>query len=215
MQTKFKGVLFDIDGTLTSTNQLIFDTFNFILNKYSGKTLSSKEIIAMFGPPEETILEELYADRYHQVQADYYNYYEVNHQRMVSLYPGILQLLEELHAAGAIIGAFTGKGRKCALITLEQTEIVDYFQLVVTGSDVRQHKPHHEGILQFMETFQLAPEEVVMIGDATADIIAARNAGVAVYSVVWDSYGKQDVLAMNPDNVFYTVTELRDSLLQA
>ncbi|MBI5727076.1 MAG: HAD family hydrolase [Ignavibacteriales bacterium] len=215
MQSLYKGVLFDIDGTLTSTNQLIFDTFNHILKKYKGKTFSNQEIIALFGPPEEDILSDLFGDKLEEVQADYYSYYENNHGQMVDLYPGIQELLEDLHDAGAVIGAFTGKGRRCAIITMEQTEIIKYFKIVISGSDVVNHKPHHEGIMTFMEQFNLAPSETVMIGDATADILAARGAGVDALSVVWDSYGIEDVTRMNPNNVYKTVAELRKVLLKS
>ena len=53
MAKLFDGFIFDIDGTLTSTNQLIFDSFNFIAKKYLDKTFTDEEIIAMFGPPED------------------------------------------------------------------------------------------------------------------------------------------------------------------
>ncbi len=48
-----KCIIFDMDGTLTRTNQLIFDTFNYIAGKYEGRRYSEQEITAMFGPPEE------------------------------------------------------------------------------------------------------------------------------------------------------------------
>ncbi len=60
----FDGFIFDIDGTLTSTNQLIFDSFNFIAKKYLDKTFTDEEIISMFGPPEDDILKELCGENY-------------------------------------------------------------------------------------------------------------------------------------------------------
>ncbi len=52
-------VIFDIDGTLTQTNDLIFATFNHVAQRYVGKTFSPPEITAMFGPPEEVAIERL------------------------------------------------------------------------------------------------------------------------------------------------------------
>jgi len=55
----FDGFIFDIDGTLTSTNQLIFDSFNFIAKKYLNKSFTDEEIISMFGPTEDVILKKM------------------------------------------------------------------------------------------------------------------------------------------------------------
>jgi len=52
---KFEGIIFDIDGTLTSTNELIFASFNHVATKYLNKKLTNEEIISLFGPPEDTI----------------------------------------------------------------------------------------------------------------------------------------------------------------
>ena len=51
-----KCIVFDMDGTMTQTNQLIYDSFNYIAQKYKGKTYTIPEINAMFGPPEEEAL---------------------------------------------------------------------------------------------------------------------------------------------------------------
>lgn len=53
----FKGIIFDIDGTLTSTNELIFNSFNHIFHKYFNKLLTHDEIISLFGPTEDEIID--------------------------------------------------------------------------------------------------------------------------------------------------------------
>ena len=75
----FDAFIFDIDGTLTSTNQLIFDSFNFIAKKYLNKTFTDEEIISMFGPPEDVILKELCGVKFEEAKKDYYKYYSDNH----------------------------------------------------------------------------------------------------------------------------------------
>ena len=80
--------------------------------------------------------------------------------------------------------------------------------MIVTGDDIEGHKPSPEGIDLFVHKFNLNRNKVLMIGDAPADINAARNAGVKIASVVWDSYAKEKILEMNSDYVFETVPEL-------
>ncbi len=61
---KFDGIIFDIDGTLTSTNELIFAAFNHIAKKYLDKTFSDEEIISFFGPTEDVIIKQWCGDKY-------------------------------------------------------------------------------------------------------------------------------------------------------
>ncbi len=209
---KYKGIIFDIDGTLTSTNELIFATFNHIAQKYEGRTYSEQEIIAMFGPTEDVILKEKFnGDKFKEVYEEYYKFYRENHPRMADLYPGIVDILIELKQKKIYTSIFTGKGRKTTEITLEILGIKSFFDMIVTGDDVVNHKPSPEGILKFLNEFNLNRDEALMVGDSIADIVAANEAGIDIASVVWDSYAKEDVIKLNPLH-FETVNSFRQWL---
>jgi len=212
MTKLFDAFIFDIDGTLTSTNQLIFDSFNFIAKKYLNKSFTDDEIISMFGPPENDILKKLCRENYESSRKDYFAYYSKNHWK-AELYSGIKEILEHLKSKNYPIGIFTGKGRDASLITLKKLGVDHYFDLIVTGDDVENHKPSPEGIIKFVNHFKLEPERVLMIGDSVADIEASKEAGVKIASVLWDSYGKEEVKTLNSDYYFHTVEELRKFLL--
>lgn len=207
---KFEGFIFDIDGTLTSTNRLIFDTFNYVAEKYLGRKYTDEEIIGFFGPTEDVILKELMKENYESARKDYYDYYRSNHKRLADIYPGIKDILVQIKNAGKPLGIFTGKGRESSIISLKAIGVYDLFDLIVTGDDVKEHKPSAEGILKFVNHFNLKPQEVLMIGDAPSDIKAARKAGVKVASVLWDSYAKEQVLQMESDFNIHTVSELKE-----
>jgi HAD superfamily hydrolase (TIGR01549 family) len=216
MKKLFDGFIFDIDGTLTSTNQLIFNSFNYIAKKYLNRTFTNDEIISLFGPTEDVILKEWCGDkpaspagRYEEARKDYYQYYS-DHHGIAGLYAGIKEILRHLKDKGYPIGIFTGKGRTASLITLEKLGVDQYFDLIVTGDDVENHKPSPEGIQKFINHFGLIPERVLMIGDSVSDVIASKEAGVKIASVLWDSYGKEEVKALNSDYYFHTVAELKE-----
>ena len=208
MKSRFKGIIFDVDGTLTFTNRLIFDSFNHITQKYLGRKFSDEEIIALFGPTEDVILKEMCKDEYEVARKEYYQYYKENHN-IARTYAGIETLIEDLFNDKIILGVFTGKGRTSALITLDELGLTDYFGLIVSGDDVVNHKPHPEGIKKFLEQYNLSPDEVLMVGDAPSDIKAAKAAGVSIASVIWDSYSEDEVKKLNPENIFHSVEELR------
>lgn len=210
---KYRGIIFDIDGTLTSTNRLIFDTFNHVAQKYLGKRFSDNEIIAMFGPPEDVILKQLFSEKLEEVTEDYYTYYRENHS-IVEVYSGIKELVLDLKSHPVLLSVFTGKGRRSSMITLEEVGVVHCFDMIVTGDDVQEHKPSAEGILKFVNEFNLPKEKVLMIGDAVSDVKAARSAGVDYASVLWDSYGAEKVKEINNDKVFHSVEELREYIFR-
>lgn len=213
MSKLFDGFIFDVDGTLTSTNQLIFDSFNFIAKKYLNRTFTDEEIVAMFGPTEDVILKEWCRDRYAETRKDYYKFYSDNHS-IAELYPGIKEILDSLKNHNFPLGIFTGKGREATMITLKKLEVANYFDLIVTGDDVKNHKPSAEGILKFVNHFGLKKERVLMIGDSVSDVKASKEAGIKVASVLWDSYGKDKVKTLQSEYYFQSVEELKELIFK-
>ena len=206
-------IIFDMDGTLTQTNQLIFDSFNAIVERYQGKRLKDLEITALFGPPEEGALAKVVGeDLVPKVMGEYLEFYRSNHQRLATLYPGIRPLLDYLKSRKQYLALFTGKGVHTTRITLEEFGLTDLFDCVITGNDVEEHKPSGEGIRTILERFGLKPDQALMVGDSVADVKAARDAGVPVVSVVWDSYARERVVQMNGENIFETVADLHEWL---
>jgi HAD superfamily hydrolase (TIGR01509 family) len=212
MHTLFDGFIFDIDGTLTSTNQLIFDSFNHITQKYLDRPFSDEEIIGLFGPTEGQIFEKLFGEKHLEVGKDYYQFYSDNHS-MANIYPGLKEILIELKKKNYPLGIYTGKGRESSMITITKLGIDKYFDLIVSGDDVENQKPAPDGILKFVDQFKLNNERVLMIGDAVGDVKAARSAGVKIASVLWDSYAAEKVKTMGSDYYFHSVEELGKFLL--
>lgn len=205
--------IFDLDGTLTRTNELIYATFNHVARKYLAKEFTPGEITGMFGPPEEVAIERLVGPgRRDAALVDFYDFYEKHHPAMASAYDGIRECLAFLKERGCILAIFTGKGRRTALTTLREIGLGEFFDAVITGSDVDNHKPSADGINSVLKRFALEPAEVMMVGDAVADVLAARAAHVRVASVLWDSYAREKVLTLGADEQFHSVAEFRSWL---
>jgi len=202
-----------MDGTLTQTNQLIYDSFNYIALKYAGRTYSVPEITAMFGPPEEgSLLAIVCPEQIDEVMKDYLAFYRAHHNDLAKIYSGIEDILQSLKENGKKLAVFTGKGTHTAMITLQEFHIEKYFDYIVTGNDVVKYKPSSEGLLKIMEHFALQPDELLMVGDSVSDVKAAREAGVKIAAVLWDSYAKEKVLQMKTDFVFENTKEFQDWL---
>lgn len=207
----FEGIIFDIDGTLASTIELIHASFNYITTKYLNKKISREDVINLFGPTEDVILQEWFKENLSDVQDDYYKFYRDEHYT-ANAYPGIEEILQLVKSKNIPVGIFTGKGKRTTLITLEVLKLKKYFDFIVTGDDVVNHKPSGEGIIKFVEEYKLNKDKVLMIGDSTGDIEASREAGVKIGSVLWDSYSKEEIIKLGSDYIFHSVEELKKFL---
>ncbi len=201
----FDGFIFDIDGTLASTHDLIFASFNHVADKYLHRTFTNEEISSLFGPTEDVILKEWMKEDYERAREDYFDFYSNQHVEMADVFPGIVEALKLIKSKKLPIGIYTGKGKDSSIITLRQIGVFDMFDIVITGDDVEEHKPSPEGINKFVHHFSLKPEKVLMIGDAISDVQAATSAGVKCALVLWDTYAKEKYSNVTSDYIFETV----------
>lgn len=202
-------VIFDIDGTLTETNELIFASFNHVAEKHLGRRFSPPEIIALFGPPEEgAVLKMFGPENLDAIMEELLEYYADHHASMASMHEGIDGILRYLKSRGVKLAVFTGKGRRTAMITLEALQLAQLFDLIVSGNDVVHHKPHPEGIFRVLDTFGLKPDQALMVGDSLSDVHASHAAGVPIASVLWDSYDPVRVRSAGPEYVFETARDM-------
>ena len=205
---EFDCFIFDMDGTVSDTNRLIYDSFNYIARTYRGREYSEGEITKMFGPPEEdALLAVVGKDVIDRAMADYLAFYRSQHRTLARLHVGIEDALARLKKRGKKIALFTGKGKHTTAISLEEFGIGRYFDFVVTGNDVLNHKPSGDGIRKILEHFHVHEERALMVGDSVGDVKAAHDAHVAVAAVLWDSYSKDQVMRMKSDYLFHDVQE--------
>ncbi len=182
--------LFDLDGTLTETHQLIFDSFNHVLMKYKSIQMTPAQILSYFGPPEEVCIRNMMDGiDFDPVWKDFLEYYR-SHLGESIVFEGIKGLLEQLKKRGKLIGVFTAKGTSTAEITLEFHGLRSLFDIVVTGSVVKNHKPNPEGIEIALDRLGIMPEDTIVIGDSPSDYKAAASAGTDFIAVLYDNVSR-------------------------
>lgn len=203
----FDGIIFDVDGTLAETHELIFASFNHVAEKYLNKRLTNEEIVALFGPTEDVILKEWMKDDYESARKDYFDFYESKHSEMAEIFPGLKEAINIIKEHSIPLGIFTGKGRDSAEITLKSIGLFDQFDMILSGDDVDAHKPSPDGINRFIKQYNLRPEHVLMVGDAIHDVMASESAGVKCALVLWDEYSRNRCKECKTDYRFYSVDE--------
>ena len=212
--TKIKSVIFDLDGTIGDTLPLIYKAFKLSIEPLINRSVSDAEIMATFGPSEEGTIMALAPDHYDRGLADYLSYYEAWHHLCPEPFDGVRELLETLGNHNVRLGMVTGKGERSAYITLREFNLVDHFEIIETGSPLGPRKP--EGIKAALDLFgDISTQETIYVGDTPSDIHSSRQAGVSIVAAAWaDTAEKDTLLALQPDEIFYTIPSFRDWLYE-
>ena len=188
------------------TLPVCFAAFRPTLEAFVGRRYGNAEIMATFGPSEEGIMQRLVPDRWEACLAAYLEAYEREHGRCTAPFPGLEGAFELLRARGAALAIVTGKGAVSAAVSLRQLGVGRYFDVVETGSPVGGIKP--ASIRKVLVRWGARPDEVAYVGDAAADVDAAKEAGVIALAAAWASTARADELeARRPLATFSTVAD--------
>ncbi|MTH53546.1 HAD-IA family hydrolase [Bacillus mangrovi] len=205
-----KAMIFDFDGTLANTLPNAFQAFQEVFKSYDQKEITSDDIKAMFGPPEqEIILRNLAHENKEEAVERFYKLYEDRHQELVKPDEEISGMLQSLKERGTKIGIVTGKSRRGLDISLKALEMDIEFDAVVTGDDVNEAKPAPEGIQRALAEMDAQPEHAMYIGDSDADIEAGLAAGVYTVGVQWLPEFQTAEFKKGPHAVYTTVRDFR------
>lgn len=207
MEKRSLTVIFDLDGTLLNSIDLIVACYEATLSHFLGKVPTREEILNDVGLPLKTALERINKDKAKEMEIYYRAFQKDNHDKFASLYPGAIKILEDLHKREIKVGVATSKARAGLEICLHMFP-KDFVQVWITADDVEHHKPHPEPLLTVAETLQTPASNCVYVGDTHFDKEAAGNAGMHFIGVTWGA-GSRDELGSTAVDTF---DELRSSL---
>jgi len=206
---KIDTVLFDLDGTLIDSNDLIIKCFDMVFKKYLPNTLLTKEqLIEMVGPPlKETFKIVSKNPDVIQDMIDFYREcYLENEFAFIDIYPNVLDTLKILKNRGFNLGVVSTKFSTSAMPSIEHYCMDKYFNTYSFLDDVNEHKPHPEPIFYALKQLKNY-NNVLFVGDNTSDILAGRNASVLTCGVEW-SMKKELIKALKPDFWINNFTDL-------
>lgn len=184
--TKITTVLFDFDGTLMNTNDLIIDSWRHTFRVLKGEDINEEEIIRTFGEPLIQTMEKFFPNiPIDECVEIYRSYHRESFGDKISLFPGIKEMLRDLKQLGYKLAVVTSRAGLTTKEAMEKYEIQQYFDAVVTCDDTDKHKPDPEPVNIALEQLNSSTKESIMIGDSMYDILCARNAGVLSVLVAW------------------------------
>lgn len=204
MTLRYATYLFDLDGTLLDSIELIVASFRHTAAWHAERT-------GMPEPPEEqwtagigrTLREQLGAlartpEELEGLVDTYVRWNLAQHDAMVRPYPGAIETVRTLQREGAQLALVTGKMRRGALAGLRVLGLEDAFPVKVCGDDVEHGKPHPESVYKALDALGVPGDGAVFVGDSPHDMGSGRAAGVATAAARWGPFADSDLAAHAP-----------------
>ncbi len=206
--SRVKCVLFDLDGTLIDTIELILESFRYATTKVLGRELPRDELLRNVGQPLATQMREFSPAHADELLRVYREYNWANHDSMADEYPGTERALEELRERGFALGVVTSKGEPMTRRGLELFDLGRYFDCVVTADDVPNHKPDPYPLRHAAGIIGVDVSLCAYVGDSPHDMAAALAADAVAIGVTWGAFTAAAVSEPGPDYIVDSMEEL-------
>ena len=212
---RFDLIAFDWDGTLYDSTQIIVRCIQSAVVDVGGQKPTDEQAAYVIGmalmPALAHAAPDVPKDKYPMLGERYRHYYAAHHNDL-SLFDGILPMLQALREKQHLLTVATGKSRQGLDDALHQVALRGMFDGSRTA-DETAGKPNPRMLHELMAEFGVSPERTLMIGDTTHDLEMAHNAGCASIAVSYGAHGTSDFGRWNPLTVAHNVGELHDWLI--
>lgn len=206
-----KAIVFDIDGTIIDTEQIILKSVQMVLKEETQKEYTFEELRFVLGIPGEDALKKLdikNADRVLERLSGTIR--QFLHES--SIFEGMEETLSTLAKEPIQMGIVTSKTEQEVVNEFNPFGLSEYFKQIISASDTEKHKPHPDPLLRCLELLQVAPEETIYIGDAIYDMQCAKGAGAKFALALWGAkttkaFEDADYILQNPKDILNLVKE--------
>jgi phosphoglycolate phosphatase len=199
----FDAIVFDLDGTLVASHDLIAGTVNRVLAGRGHPTVDAGAVHALTGLPLEAIFRAVLPGAAQETALACVDEYRriFDHDVLPALEPiaGAEELLRTV-APLAPLAVATGRLTRTARLMLERCGLERYFRVVLGADAAPRPKPYPDLLLAVLEQLgRVAPAAALVVGDSAADVAMARAAGARVCAVTWGAQPRAALLASEPD----------------
>ena len=216
MQTRnFDLIAFDWDGTLFDSTKIIVRCIQAAVRDVGGTAPTDEAAAYVIGLGLMQALAhaapDVPSEKYPELGARYRHHYAL-HADDLSLFDGVLPLLDALKARGHLLAVATGKSRRGLDEALRSVELKGVFDGSRTA-DETAGKPDPRMLHELMVQFDVLPQRVLMVGDTTHDLQMALNAACPSVGVSYGAHEPEAFVALSPRYVAHSVQSLHDWLL--
>jgi len=202
------AVLFDLDGTLLDSIDLLLDCMQYAFaNRPIAPTRA--QWTEGIGTPLRQQLRDWHVAEHEleQVVGRYRVHQDVHLERMTSLFPGAVEVLQWARLERLPVGVVTSKGRGMTTRSLRHVGLTDAFDVIITADDTARHKPDPLPVQQALQQLGVPPERALFVGDSTHDMHAGRRAGTFTGAALWGPFSRASLETTSPT---HWLTSLHD-----
>lgn len=213
-ENRYDTILFDLDGTLLNTRDLINRSFIHTFAHFRPeKQLTDEELDSFFGPSLRQTFSRYSKDEKEiaEMIAYYREFNVVNHDEFVTAFSGAKWLVKSLANKGYKIGVVSSKKTDLVEHGLDLFGMLKYMKVVIGEEDVKNPKPDPEGINKAVR--MLDSKKALYVGDGIGDIEAGKNANIDTIGVLY-SNRKEAIIAANPTYVIENLNQILTILVE-
>jgi pyrophosphatase PpaX len=205
-----EAVLFDLDGTLIDTTDLILASCQHTFTRHlRGGCPPREALIATFGRSlPESLLEIAVAEGAEDPAAfaadmlvTYRAHNDEHHDALIRPFEGVEPMLASLRASGLRLGVVTSKRERSARIGMARYDLGDFFEAAIFHDDTVRHKPDPAPLILGAQRLGVAPGRTIYVGDSVHDVSAGRAAGMRTIAAAWGPFPRADLEAAGPNHV--------------
>lgn len=198
---KLDTIIFDLDGTLIDTNDIILRSFRSTFDRHFPEVeVTDEQLHSFIGPTLQQTFSDYTKDPF-VIQdminsyREFYVEYEIGN---FQIYPDVLEVVQDLKDKNYNLAILTSKFKVAAWPSFTHYNLDQLFDVFVSLDDVEFPKPHKNAVETVLSHF---PEHkgAIMIGDNQGDVMAGNNAGIYSAGVAWSLKGKDHLMKVNPD----------------
>jgi len=195
------AVLFDLDGTLLDSMELIRRSYGHALRVHRGVEPEHESWLEGIGRPLRWQFARHAQDpaEVEAMIATYRAHNLAHHDAAVSAFPGAIEAVRALAERGLGLAIVTSKLRSGALRGLARGGFEDLFPVIVAADDVKEHKPDPAPVRAALAALGVEASRAVMVGDSPHDLAAGRGAGTRTAAVAWGPFPPEALRACAPD----------------
>ncbi|PKQ16893.1 MAG: HAD family hydrolase [Actinobacteria bacterium HGW-Actinobacteria-7] len=191
-------MLFDLDGTLIDTIDMIRASMRYATETVLGAPLPDEVLMCNVGIPLRQQMAQFSEAHTDELLATYREHNGRVHDAMIKEYPGVEETLVALLERGLRLGIVTSKSRTVALRGLERFSLSRFFEVMVTCDDVDRFKPDPFPLRHAAEMMGVDIALCAYVGDSPHDMSAAVAAGCVSIAALWGAFSAESVLSPGP-----------------
>jgi pyrophosphatase PpaX len=203
-----RAVLFDLDGTLIDTVELIRVSFRYATERVLGEAIPDEITMANVGQPLATQFRDMAPGHVDELLRVYREFNIAHHDDLARSYPGTVETLAALAARGLPMGVVTSKGTQAAMRGIRLFGLEAFFPVIVTSDDVDRHKPDPYPLHVAAAALKTPLEYCIYVGDSPHDMQAAISGGAISVAALWGAFSEADVLAPGPSYALASIEEM-------